>query len=336
MGRFVQPKVFMVGSTNVDPEELRSYLAYTNQTEFMNDIQDARNVGITWAEIMTSLFAKLCYKSIVPGKNANVSKTRSIKKNLESCFDTAHGSVFEHFNLNFIITDCSRVFTHELVRHRAGTAFSQTSGRYCRLDSIDLVLDPILEPVKDLINSLMWKIEDVVYLMECRLGLRRPNPDHMADMEACITRRDEEGWTLQQIEEVRWVPDDSFDFEKRKKLTSAIRRVAPNGQSNEIAFSLNIRALRHIVQLRTARAAEWEVRSVFNQVYHLVREKAPLMFYRAKTREYDGLLEIYGMKGNPYELDANDPKNLEFFEVKDIINELARRGYTTDPPNVRV
>src|SRR3712207_7300673 len=40
-----------------------------------------------------------------------------------------HGSVLEHASFNFLLYGISRSVTHELVRHRAGAAFSQISDR---------------------------------------------------------------------------------------------------------------------------------------------------------------------------------------------------------------
>jgi len=51
----------------------------------------------------------------------------------ENLLRSAHGSVLEHAGYSFALRNVSRVFTHELVRHRAGSAFSQESLRYVRL-----------------------------------------------------------------------------------------------------------------------------------------------------------------------------------------------------------
>jgi len=328
MGSFVQPKVFLVGATGANVSGIIDYLKYTKQEEFLQDINTALDSGISYAEVLCSLFAKLCYKSLVVGKNANISKTREIKKNLEATYDAAHGSVFEHVGLNFLLTDVSRVLTHEAVRHRVGTAFSQTSGRYCRLDSIDLVWDPILDPVKELFDKCAKNIEDTVYLAECKLGLRKP-PERLSDNIKSLVEHNPLWWKYHSengpAPELQWVPDNSFDFDKRKKITSAIRRIAPNGQSNEIAMSINIRALRHIVQLRTAPGAEWEIRNVFAQVYHLVAAQYPTIFYKAKTRMIDEQLQVYGMRLQPYEIEAGDPKALSFWTTADLKAEVANR-----------
>ncbi len=267
MPKLVQPETFLLGYTTPDMEGLTKFLEATGRVDFLADFEDAVRSGIHPGEALCSMYAKLCYASIVPGQNANLRATRSIRQNLIATMDSAHGSVFEHLNLNFVTTRCSRVFTHELIRHRVGTAFSQTSGRYCRGETIEFVHDPILDLVKGDIQDLLEVIELRYCDMVKKMGMGDPR----------------------------------MDFDRKKKLTSALRRVLPNGQSNEMGFSANIRTLRHLLMLRTHRSAEWEIRVVFGDVFELVRHKFPMMFYDARTRVIDGTAEVYGMRIQPYE-----------------------------------
>lgn len=269
MGKFVEPKVYWVGYQEINESEIKRYLQDSDNSDFLNSMEAARKAGLTNAEILCSMFAKLCYKSLTLGHNENVSRVRDIEDNLRGCFDVGHGSIFEHVNFNFIIADCSRVFTHELVRHRIGTAFSQNSGRYIRLDELDIVFDPILDPIKQL----------------------------------CIEKQayDEE-WYKKAVEAIGLARMASFD--KKKKITSALRRFAPNGQSNEIAFSVNLRSLRHTIMMRTGRHAEWEIRKVFAQIYFLLKDKYPTIFHGAKEEDIEGIVEVTGMKTQPYEKTA--------------------------------
>lgn len=251
--KFVEPKTFLVGVTGI-AEGLEEYLKYSGNEEFLETLEQAKQEGLSGGEILCSFYAKLCYKSLTLGKNANVKKIRDIESNLIGCFDSGHGSVFEHCMLNFITTDCSRVFTHELVRHRVGTAFSQTSGRYVALSDIDFVTDPILDPVKDDIQEIVEFIENKALEIRKKLDV------------------------------------DSQNFALKKKLTSAIRRIAPNGQANEIGFSLNIRSLRHTLVLRTSEHAEYEIRKIYCQIGDIIEAKWPLMLYGInKTDTKDGL-----------------------------------------------
>jgi len=289
MGKLVEPKVFFVGYSTVNEKGLRAYLKYTANEEFLETYNAAMAEGISPAEALCSMYAKLCYKSLTVGQNANISRVRNIRANLESCFDTGHGSVFEHVMFNFVVTDCSRVYTHELVRHRIGTAFSQTSGRYVRpIDEdgngvLDFVMDPILEPVKEIVLDTIGILEDQYTRMVEKMGI-----------------------------------NEMKDFTKKKKITSALRRILPNGQSNEIGFSVNLRSLRHIVMMRTGRHSEWEIRLVFEQVYNLVKEKFPLVFYGAEETVIDGITEVSGMKMQPYD-------SLSAVSDSDLLKELKSR-----------
>lgn len=267
--KFVAPKVYLLGYTTCHDEGLVQYLHETDQSEFLLDWDDAKARGISEGEALCSFYAKLCYASLTDKKNKNISKTRSIEANLKATFDSGHGSVFEHCYLNFVVTNCSRVFTHELVRHRAGTAFSQTSGRYVRGDEIAFIHDPILDSIKDDIHEVLEYIEFRYMMLVEKLEL-----------------------------------DKMKDFTAKKKMTSALRRILPNGQANEIGFSVNIRQLRHMVMLRTNRQAEFEIRNIFGQIYNIVKERFPLIFYGAQEEMVEGALEITGMTLQPYDRKA--------------------------------
>ena len=123
MGKLVTPEVFWIGQTVLLPEGLNEYLKASGNEDFLVSVEVARKEGLSDGEIMISMMAKLCYKSLTLGKNANITRVRDIPDNLRATWDQGHGSVWEHANLNFVVYNCSRVFTHELVRHRVGTAF---------------------------------------------------------------------------------------------------------------------------------------------------------------------------------------------------------------------
>lgn len=243
MSKLVTPKVYLTGFTTINTEGIVQYLTDTDQLEFLNDIEEAKKVGLSDGEILCSMYAKMCYASLTLGKNNNITKIRDINSNIVGTIESGHGSVFEHCNINFIVSGCSRIFTHEQVRHRAGAAYSQTSGRYVRTDEISFVYDPILNPVKDDIIKTLNDLEIAYKNIEDKIGIKNIK-----------------------------------DFNTKKKITSALRRILPNGQSNEIGISLNLRSLRHIIQLRTNRHAEWEIRLIYNQICDIIKCKYPAIF----------------------------------------------------------
>lgn len=269
MAETVTPKVFLVGFSTIDRAGLEAYLRHSGNEAFLEMVEDALAKGLDPGEVLTSTFAKLCYASLSPDKNKNLSGVRDIASNLLGVIDAAHGSVFEHVSVNFIVTDCSRVLTHEIVRHRVGTAFSQTSGRYVRTDTLRFVADPVLRQ-----HGVVTEAEEFELL---------------AILEAYMKRAG------------RRIELAAADMDTKKRLTSAARRFLPSGQANEIAVTLNLRALRHTIMLRTARAAEWEIRKVFEQIYRLVKDRYPLMFHDALEQEIGGALEVTGMRTQPYE-----------------------------------
>lgn len=254
---FVLPKTYLTGYTTINIDGLTEYLKDTDQLEFLKEIDEAKNQGISDGEILCSFYAKACYASLTTKKNKNISKTRPIYNNLVGILDSGHGSVIEHCFINFMITNCSRIFTHELIRHRVGTAYSQTSGRYVRTNILNVVVDPILKPIYDLCEESRRYQEDWYKKAEEKLGL-----------------------------------NSIKDFVTKKKMTSALRRFLPNGLANEIGVSLNLRSLRHTIEMRTNKHAEWEIRVVFNQIYYILKDKYPIMFVDVKTQEIDGALEI--------------------------------------------
>jgi thymidylate synthase (FAD) len=257
MSKLVKPETYWTGTTVINVDELYRYLKDTDQESFIEEIKQAKSEGLSDGEILCSFYAKACYAALTTEKNKNISRVRGIHDNVKGTIKSGHGSVFEHCQLNFMIRDCSRVFTHELVRHRVGTAFSQTSGRYVRTDSLDMVYDPILDPAKK-------EIEETLTLIE------------------------------QQYQKIQKAMDiDSVkDFGVKKKITSAMRRILPNGQANEIGFSVNLRSLRHTITMRTSAHAEWEIRVIFNQIFELVKDKYPAIFADAIIEEVDGLNQI--------------------------------------------
>ncbi len=155
-----------------------------------------------------------------------------------------HGSVLEHANYTFAFRNVSRVFTHELVRHRAGSAFSQESLRYVRLTDIGFRIPPALEPVRDQVVSLVEQLEDFQASAAEALG----------------------------------IDDEGVPFHVKKEVTSALRRLAPIGLSTDIIWTANLRTLRHVIEMRTAPGAEEELRLVFDRVARQMQAEAPHLF----------------------------------------------------------
>jgi thymidylate synthase (FAD) len=149
----VIPKARLIGETALDPEALQDYLSEVGAADWFSD-------GKTDSEVLTEFMGRLCYRSFKPGLNANVTKVREGNEPyLKNIISSGHGSVLEHGSSNWVIQDVSRVFTHELVRHRAGTAFSQESMRYVRLDDLGIWLPQEAEEIPGLVEMCEEKVK---------------------------------------------------------------------------------------------------------------------------------------------------------------------------------
>ena len=87
--------------------------------------------------------------------------------------------------------------------------------------------------------------------------------------------------------EATGIDQSGVDFHRKKTITSAARRYAPDGVATSLGWTANIRALRHIIAARTEPSAEVEIRQVFDQVARLMVKELPALFADFH-READG------------------------------------------------
>jgi thymidylate synthase (FAD) len=240
-----QPTVFLIARPAIDAEAMDGYLRDVGGESWLARRLQESDGQPHGGELLVEFAGRACYRSWEPGLNPNVSKVRSDQREyFANILRSAHGSVLEHANYSFALRDVSRTFTHELVRHRAGSAFSQESLRYVRLADIGFRVPPALEPVREQVLSIVEQLEEFQISAASELGI------------------DEQG-----------VP-----FHVKKEVTSALRRLAPTGLSTDIVWTANARTLRHVIEMRTAEGAEEELRLVFDKIARIMQAEAPGLF----------------------------------------------------------
>ena len=243
MPRETAPEVYLIARPAVDLDAMRSYLERVGGASWLERrVQDPAGSG---GELLVEFAGRTCYRSWEPGLNPNVTRVRQDPRAyLENILKSAHGSVLEHANYTFALHNVSRVATHEIVRHRAGAAYSQESLRYVRLVDIGFRVPPALEPVRQQVLELVERLEEFQLSAAKALGL----------------------------------DEDGVPFHIKKEATSALRRLAPIGVSTDIVMTMNLRTLRHVVQMRTAVGAEEELRLIFGRVGEIMVEEASGVF----------------------------------------------------------
>lgn len=248
--KIVDPKVYVLASTQLE-SGIVDYLV-DNQIAWRPDHT------VSGAENLAEFAGRICYRSWAKEdgtfENKNLSKVREGNElYISNIIKSKHGSVCEHGSVTFLLTDVTRVLTHELVRHRVGTAYSQTSGRYVRCDDISIYIPEIIkenDQATKVFTDITIEIENAIKELEKIYGI-----------------------------------DSIPDFATKKLLTSAFRRIAPNGMTNDIVFTANHRTIRFVIQQRTANGAEIEIRIVFDAIARLMKERFPNLYQDMNLNE---------------------------------------------------
>ena len=246
----VKPEIYLIGESQLNNQELERYLheTYAEVGDSWFDKNVLPEEEVTGSELLTEVMGRLCYRSFGVGEhNKNITKIREGNHSyIENILKSKHGSVIEHGSTNWILKDVSRVFTHELVRHRAGLSPSQESLRYVRMDDFGL-----------------WIPKD---------------PEITPEIEAmCEAKFRQDEFFCSRLAEKLGLDDPGRNFEYKKKWTSFIRRFAPQGMSTTIGISINFRAMRHVLEMRTAASAEVEIRDVFDKIALIAMNRWPAL-----------------------------------------------------------
>jgi thymidylate synthase (FAD) len=168
---------------------------------------------------------------------------------IENIKRQGHGSVLEHANYSLLLEGVSRSLTHELVRHRAGFAYSQLSQRYVDEGDAQFVMPPAIIGDEALEKAWTTQIESA-------------QATYIALVEQLMERY---GWVADKVH-------------RRKMAREAARGVLPNSTETKIVVTANARAWRTMLELRSSEAAELEIRRTALMVLRVLQREAPSFF----------------------------------------------------------
>ena len=234
-----EPEIYIVGRQTIDDEAVQRFLA-AHETEWQTD-------GDHGSELLVELAGRICYMSL---GSKQFRKTNA--DYINNLVGQEHGSVLEHAVWDLLITGVSRSFTHELIRHRAGTAVSQLSQRYVDESTADFIEPPIIADDPEL--HAVW-LETVERMHESYKTL-------VAKLAA----------------KVQADHPDLGRTARMKMAREAARSVLPNATETKLMFSANARALRWIMTLRGGEGAEPEIRRFAVKLARVMRAEAPVLF----------------------------------------------------------
>ncbi len=238
----VKPVVIKIAETKADPQAFAEVLRLLGVSDEYTD-WFVRTRGED-AQALIEFAGRMCYESYQPHLNPNVTKIRedpaSYYRNILMKGD---GSILEQGHLVFALLNISRVCTHEIVRHRVGTSISQESLRYVRPREIRF-----------------WVPDEL-------------SKEQREAMATAVERAEASYRNLEQT-----VPWDTLPMDAKKRLTSALRRILPDGIATNMIWGANHRTLRWVIEMRTDPAAEVEIRMVFDQVAEICKRDYPLIY----------------------------------------------------------
>ena len=208
----------------------------------------------TDGERLAEFAGRLCYMS------QRNPASRSTREYLENIKKQGHGSVLEHANYSLLVEGVSRSLTHELVRHRAGMAFSQLSQRYVDESEANFVVPPAIIGDDALRDAWQTQVDAA-------------QSAYVALVEQLMQR-------------YAWVADK---VHRRKMAREAARGVLPNSTETKIVVTANARAWRTLLELRSSEGAELEIRRWAIMIIRVLQQEAPGFFsdfeiYQAEDR----------------------------------------------------
>jgi thymidylate synthase (FAD) len=194
--------------------------------------------GCTPAERLVEFAGRICYMSF--GARQSPKNNREYILNL---IRSGHESVLEHVSWTFLLTGVTRSFTHQLVRHRVGMAFSQLSQQYHDEADANFVTPE---------------------------GLDRHPEALRAWMESVNTAR-----RAYQMIYSALSSENGHSKESTRAVRSAARSILPNATETKIVLTANGRAIRHFLRLRGAIKGDVEMRRVASLIYDVIAIDAP-------------------------------------------------------------
>ena len=306
--------VYVLNRQVIDPAELSRFL---------------EDHGVSWesdsdvgAEVTSEVGGRVCYMSFAkPRPGGNAAYLKHIK-------EVGHGSVLEHAVWTLIITGVSRSLSHELVRHRAGWAYSQLSQRYVDESEVTFVVPPDLEyevtMARQYLDQTKIDVETATATFfgtteerpslppreRIYAGLRwlrnmyRNREDYKVLAEYQMMKVESELAKRYRLDPEYHADDPDLraselgliaaqKTEKRKFARQSARSVLPNATETKIQVTVNARAARHFIELRASRHADPEIRRLAYLMWTTLALEAPNLFSDYQTtRLLDGTYEL--------------------------------------------
>jgi thymidylate synthase (FAD) len=218
------------------------------------------SVAGTEGSLLAEYAGRGCYNSF-GGPNGSGMGRGSNAEYLAHIIESGHGSVLEHVTFTFQIHGCSRGLTHELVRHRVGTAFSQASTRFRDESAGAFVVPPLVRA--------WFAAEDGGGMTEYTSGFLRA-------VEYAATSYD---GVLGLLKDSKLLTGFGLRGTAARKAARGIARsLLPIGLESPIVLTVNARAARNVLDQRATPWAEAEIREMAVAMWRILVQQEPALF----------------------------------------------------------
>lgn len=221
---------------------------------------------------LCSFAAKGCYDSF--GENG-----RPNQDNQSAVFEHRHGSVIEHYYVSLFIEGISRGLTLELNRHRP-LNISQRSTRYTKEEDASIVLEPYYAALYRKYRTAIDQLDATGHLRYEDTGIVNFNHDefqliinHFRSLYDSFKEYKSEVDILMNLN-----PHNLEGFDLRKWARGKARNSLPHALETRATYTGNIRTWRWIIELRSERHAEAEIRRLMHHILKELRIVCPFYF----------------------------------------------------------
>jgi len=160
---------------------------------------------------------------------------------------SGHESPLEHVKFTFAVEGVSRALTHQLVRHRMAS-YSQQSQRYVKENNFDYILPPSIDSNQEAkieFDKVMTLVQES-YTKISRLLVKQGLSNEAANQDA--------------------------------------RFVLPQAAETKILLTMNCRELLHFFKHRCCARAQWEIRSLAQEMLSQCAKRLPAVFAEAGAK----------------------------------------------------
>lgn len=176
-------------------------------------------------------------------------------------------SALEHVVFTFYIEGCSRVCSHQLVRHRLAS-YTQESQRYTRL-CMGVDWDEWMRRVR---SKQIDKIEEYIRVANTRLKEQFVIPETIkGELENQYLSLLRDTCLFYNYLVKHGIPEEDARF------------ILPQSAKTSLLMTVNLRELLHIAKLRLDEKAQWEIRRVVNEMINEVERVIPCIREMVKT-----------------------------------------------------